>query len=253
MSSSTTTPATAAPHEGGFSQSALDAFLAPRDEPSWLLERRREAMAQFQAIGWPSLRDEEWRRTDVRMLKLAAFAPPTNAPGDAARASLSAACDTLAANYGAGIAHVDGFPVCTADRAPLPAGVVFTDLATAVKSHPEILRKYLLTEAVRPDEDVFSALHAAFWTSGTLLYVPKGVRLDVPLFSLVGLSPAGTVDLHHTLVVLEEGAEATLVQETTAGTDRGETPALHVGAVELFVGDGAKLRYVNIQNWDNQT
>lgn len=253
MSSSTTVTSNAPSHVGGFNQGAFDAFIGQRGEPSWLVDRRREALGLFQSAAWPTLRDEEWRRTDIRMLKLAAFAPPSSAPSDAARASLSAARDTLAANYGAGIAHVDGSPVRTPDRAPLPDGVVFTDFATALKSHPEILQKYLLNEAVRPNEDVFSALHAAFWTGGTLLYVPKGVKLDVPLFSLVGLSPEGTVDLHHTLVVLEEGAEATLVQEAAAGTGRAATPALHAGAVELFVGNGAKLQYVNIQNWDNHT
>jgi Fe-S cluster assembly protein SufD len=134
----------------------------------------------------------------------------------------------------------------------LPAGVVFTDLASAVTSHPELLRKYLSTEAVRANEDVFAALHAAFWTGGTLLYVPKGVKVDVPLFTLVGLSAEGGVDLHHTLVVLEDGAEATLVQETAVGAGRS-APGLHCGAVELFVGTGAKLRFVNIQNWDDQT
>ena len=100
-----------------------------------------------------------------------------------------------------------------------------------------------------PVSDALSALHAAFWTGGVFLYVPKGVKVDDALFHLVGLSSSGSVDLNHTLVVLEDGAEATLVQET-AGKGRGDAPALHCGAVELFVGRGAKLRFVNIQNWD---
>src|SRR5207302_2537899 len=139
----------------------------------------------------------------------------------------------------------------TADAARL-GGAIFVDLAAAVKDHPELLRKYLLTEAVTPREDAFSALHAAFWTGGTLLYVPKGVKVEAPLFSLVGLARDGRVDMDHTLVVLEEGAEATLVRET-AGRDRGDAPALHVGAVEIFVGRGARRRFVNLQNWDLST
>ncbi len=130
--------------------------------------------------------------------------------------------------------------------------MVFTDLASAVQSHPELIEKYLLTQAVRPSEDVFAALHTAFWSGGLLLYVPKGVRIEEPLFNVVGLSAEGKVDLNHTLVILEEGAEAALVQETAA-RGRENAPALHVGAVELFVGTGAKLRFVNIQNWDSGT
>ncbi len=60
----------------GFTEEAFEAFLRDRDEPSWLLERRREAFARFQAFAWPSARDEEWRRTDIRALKMDAFAPP---------------------------------------------------------------------------------------------------------------------------------------------------------------------------------
>jgi len=74
----------------------------------------------------------------------------------------------------------------------------------------------------------------------------------VPLFSLVGMSRHGNVDMNHTLVVLEEDAEATLVQETASG-GRDDAPALHAGAVELIVGPNAKLRFVNIQNWDSGT
>ena len=109
-----------------------------------------------------------------------------------------------------------------------------------------------MTEAYQAEADAFAALHAAFWTGGALLYVPKGVKVEVPLFHLVGLSAEGRADLNHTLVVLEEGAEATLVQETASG-DRQKTPGLHVGGVELILRKGSRLRYVNIQNWDEPT
>ena len=130
---------------------------------------------------------------------------------------------------------------------------VFVDLDRAVKNHPELLERYLLTEAVTPGADVLSALHAAFWTGGTLLYVPKGVTLEAPLFSLATLGQTGRVDLSHTLVVLEEGAEATLVRETSGQGDGGRSPGLHVGALEVFLAQGARLRLVNIQNWDRAT
>jgi Fe-S cluster assembly protein SufD len=85
-----------------------------------------------------------------------------------------------------------------------------------------------------------------------LLYVPKGVSLDAPLFELIGLAREGRIDLSHTLVVLEDGADATLVRES-AGLGDGQTQALHVGAVEVFLAQGARLRLVNIQNWDEGT
>jgi Fe-S cluster assembly protein SufD len=249
MNAQATTPPTAT---GGFSEASFEAFLKGRDEPSWLRQRRREAFATFQASPWPSSRDEEWRRTDIRSFKLDSFAPP-GLQGRSAEdfAAIEPVWDTLGANYGAGIAQVNGGVVRPADPARL-GGAVFVDLERAVKDHPGLLERYLLTEAVTPSADAFAALHAAFWTGGTLLYVPKGVQVEAPLFSLVGLARAGRVDMDHTLIVLEEGSEATLVRET-AGRDRGNAPGLHVGAVEIFVGRGAKLRFVNVQNWDLDT
>ncbi|MGE3821112.1 MAG: Fe-S cluster assembly protein SufD [Isosphaeraceae bacterium] len=236
---------------GGFDSTAFQAFLKERDEPSWLLKRRQEAFDTFLATPWPTARDEEWRRTDLRAFKLGAFSPPQRdeIPGDSA--AFEPLWSALSGHYATGIEHVNAITTRKADPTKL-GGAVFVDLATAVKDYPEILERHFLTDAVTGREDALSALHAAFWTSGTLLYVPRGVKVEAPLFSLVGLAREGRVDLHHTLVVLEDGAEATLVRET-AGRGRGETAAFQAGAVELFVGAGAKLRFVNVQNCDATT
>jgi Fe-S cluster assembly protein SufD len=242
---------TPSPATGGFTEASFEAFLKSRDEPAWLLDRRREAFEAFSSMSLPTAREEEWRRTDIRALKLASFSPSIAPPSAEDRSALTSAWDALAAHYATGLEHVNASPTRSADPSKL-GGAVLVDLATAAKDHPEILERYFLTEAVSPTADAFSALHAAFWTGGTLLYVPKGVKVEAPLFTLIGLANGGQVDLDHTLVVLEEGAEATLVRET-ASVARGDTPGLHAGAVELFVGRGAKLRFVNVQNWDAST
>jgi Fe-S cluster assembly protein SufD len=243
---------TPSPATGGFTEASFEAFLKTRDEPTWLLDRRRQAFEAFSGMSLPSSRDEEWRRTDIRGLKLANFAPPTaSEPSGEDRSALAPAWEALAAHYATGLEHVNTSPTRSADPAKL-GGAILVDLATAAKDYPELLERYFLTDAVSPLADAFSALHAAFWTGGTLLYVPKGVKVEAPLFTLVGLANAGRVDLDHTLVVLEDGSEATLVRET-ASVGRGDAPALHAGAVELFVGNGANLQFVNVQNWDAST
>ncbi len=237
----------------GFAEDAFEAFLRDRDEPSWLLERRREAFARFQAFAWPSARDEEWRRTDIRALKMDAFAPPSSGePSATDRASLEELWQRQSTHYATGIAHIGGALARQADPSRL-GRAVFIDLDQAVRDFPELLERYLLTEAVTPGADVLAALHAAFWTGGTLLYVPKGLSLDVPLLSLAALGQTERVDTSHTLVVLEEGAQATLVRETSGQGGSAEAPGLHVGALEVFLAQGARLRLVNIQNWDEQT
>src|SRR4051794_40122549 len=105
-SASATTPS---PASGGFSEANFEAFLRGRDEPSWLQQRRREAFAMFQAAPWPTARDEEWRRTDIRALKLNAFAPPPRQePAAEDVAALDPVWTTLGENYGTGMAHVNG-------------------------------------------------------------------------------------------------------------------------------------------------
>ncbi|WP_422930641.1 Fe-S cluster assembly protein SufD [Singulisphaera sp. PoT] len=237
---------------GGFSESAFERVLKERDEPEWLRERRKQAFALLQNTPMPTSRDEEWRRTDIRGLKLANFAPPERVePSAEAKDALAPSWNALSTHYATGIEQINGVVTKKADPSKLN-GAIFVDLETAVREHPALLERFLLTECVSANSDAFSALHAAFWTGGTFLYVPKGVKVEAPIFSLVGLAREGRVDLEHTLIVLEDGAEATFVRETT-GRDRGDDAALHVGAVEIFVGTGARLQFVNIQNWDLKT
>ena len=243
---------TASPASGGFAEATFETFLKGRDEPSWLIDRRRAAFDFLANSAMPSPRAEEWRRTDIRSLKLAQFAPPvTDATTADDRSAVAPVRDALAAHYATGLVHLNGVATQAADSAKL-GGAVLLDLATAARTHPDLLERYFMTQAVAPTTDVFSALHAAFWTGGTLLYVPQGVKVEVPLYTLVALAGRGNVDLDHTLVVLEADAEATLVRECTS-VGRGPESALHVGAVELLVDQGAKLQFVNLQNWDSQT
>lgn len=248
--SSSLSATTAAP--AGYTEDAFETFLKGRDEPGWLVDRRRQAYARLQAFAWPTSRDEEWRRTDIRAFKPAEFGPPAVAePSAAAKAAFDPLWDALSSHYATGVAHVDGAVVRRPDPAKL-GGAIFVDLATAAKDHPEILKDHLLTDVVKASDDVMAALHAAFWAGGSLLYVPKGVKVELPLFSIAGLSAEGRVDFGHTLVVLEEDAEAALVRET-ASAGRGATPGLHVGALEVVQKDRSRLRLVNIQNWDLNT
>jgi Fe-S cluster assembly protein SufD len=124
-------------------------------------------------------------------------------------------------------------------------GVLFGSLDALVCTHGDLLRPYLF-KAVDYRVDKFAALHAACWSGGTVFYVPRGVTVELPVHSLSALLPGG-VDLSHALIILEEDAQATVLAET-ASMDAA-APGLHCGAIELFVGPRAKLRYVNLQNW----
>src|SRR3954452_18458608 len=102
-------PATITPATGGFTEASFEVFLQGRDEPDWLRQRRRDAFATFLASPWPSARDEEWRRTDIRAFKLDSFSPTARQEGTAEDfAAIEPVWNTLSTHYGAGIAQVNG-------------------------------------------------------------------------------------------------------------------------------------------------
>jgi Fe-S cluster assembly protein SufD len=195
----------------------------------------------------PSVRDEEWMRTDIRLFKLDRFGMPEQTGPPTAGAALPDSLLAAGVELGGQVACLDSRPI-VADLLPKLArqGVLFGSLDALVTEHGDVLRPFFERHVVDPNKDKFSALQAALWCGGSLLYVPKKVRVSEPLHSLSALSRGG-VDLGKTLVILEEGAEATMLSETASTTADGG--GLHCGSIELIVEPGAALRYVNLQNW----
>jgi Fe-S cluster assembly protein SufD len=235
----------------GFTVDAFNAFLAARDEPGWLTDMRRAAWRRFGELPIPSAHDEEWMRTDIRLFKLDRFAlPDQNAASLPATGGLPHALLAEGVNLGGHDATLNSQAVAGELSAKwAKAGVLFGSLDRLVVEHGDLLRPYFERRVVDPNKDKFSALQAACWCGGTLLYVPHGVRIDEPLHSLTALTDGG-VDLSKTLVILDKGAEATLLSETASMTATGG--GLHCGSIELLVEHGARLRYVNLQNWGSE-
>ena len=228
----------------GFSEETFEHLLEVRHEPTWVTDLRRKAWRVFCELDWPSRTSEEWIRTDIRLFRLDRFALATDPTVGTvcSRGLLGAHIELGGQTFSA-----DGHLVDTRlDKQWSDQGVLFGSLEDMLAEHGDLLRSYLLTKAVYLSYDRFAALHAAFWTSGTVLYVPKGVVVDKPFHTLSTLSD-GSCDLGHTLVILEEGAEATMLSETESVHD--QAGGLHCGAIELIVKPGANLRYVNLQNW----
>ncbi len=243
---------TAIPPRTTASSTAFDAqtfelFLATRREPAWVTDRRRRAFEVYHELLAAELNPEEWKRVDIRAFRPERFTIPAQAKSEAAFGTLLAD----RAEFAGVVSHVDG--VCTVsklDEEWAKQGVLFGNLSDLVRDHGEILKPHLLTRAVSPETDRFSAWHAAFWTGGTVLYVPRNVHVTKPLYSLIGLATDGAADFSHTLIILEEGATATLLEETSC-----ESPAasgMHVGAVELLLAARSNLQYVQLQNWNDK-
>ncbi|MEZ6134134.1 MAG: SufD family Fe-S cluster assembly protein [Pirellulaceae bacterium] len=233
-----------------FTAEGFEQFLASRTaEPSWLTDCRRTAWQQFEQTSWPDRKLEEWMRSDLRGFKLERFPLPdcTDAPttGDLNSAGIPQwlaegvdAAGTLTTLNGRTLSE-------QIDEKWASRGVLFGDLSRLASEHSELVESHLYS-VVDATQDRFAALHAATWSGGQLLYVPRGVCVDQPLRIAAGMTEGGC-DTGHTLIVIEEGAEATFLYESNS--DSPNAKGLHLGAVEIMVKPGGHLRYVNLQDW----
>ncbi|WP_055069500.1 Fe-S cluster assembly protein SufB [Clostridium massiliamazoniense] len=125
-------------------------------------------------------------------------------------------------------------------------GVIYTDMETALKEHEDIVREYFMT-CVPVHDHKFAALHGAVWSGGSFVYVPEGVHVDIPLQSYFRLNSPGAGQFEHTMIIVEKGASLHFIEGCSA--PKYNLTNLHAGCVELFVKEGAKLRYSTIENW----
>ncbi len=234
----------------GVSEEAIKALSKFKNEPGWLADKRLEAWRAFEEMPMPSLRDEAWRYTDISDVRIEDFAPYAPSPDVGREQDLPDAVQALIKegeeNSALLVQHNSERAYARVDEELLHKGVVFTDLHTALAEHEDLIREKLFG-LVPMDYDKFAALSAAAFSGGSFLYVPRGVDVEVPIQSYRWLDVSGSI-MPRTLVVVEEGASVTYIDEYASAD--GEEPAFSNGAVELYVGQGASLRYVSLQNWE---
>ncbi|MCK4901048.1 MAG: Fe-S cluster assembly protein SufB [Anaerolineales bacterium] len=125
-------------------------------------------------------------------------------------------------------------------------GVIFLSIEDGLREHPELFREYFST--IIPIEDnKFAALNSAVWSGGSFIYIPKGIKVDLPLQAYFRLNVANIGQFERTLIIADEGAQVHYVEGCTAPTYT--TDSLHSGVIEIVVKKDARVRYTTIQNW----
>ena len=237
------------------------ASLERLDEPAILRAHRRRAWERYQALPMPTRRSEEWRYTDISKLGLESFTPSLPEAGSEGLALAVAAVDELEAvpesvrdvlarsrERGAVLVDVDGGTVYhRVDEELVERGVIFARLSQVAETRPDLLEKYLFSSEIPSMEEKLWAAHVALLSDGYLLYVPSGVRIETPVHAFHCLTRTGIVTSTHTLVVVETGAQATLIDEFVS-EDVAETSISLAGA-ELFGGSDATLGYIALQRF----
>lgn len=126
-------------------------------------------------------------------------------------------------------------------------GVIYTDLESAMHGEYGDMIKEHFMKLITPQDHKFAALHGAVWSGGSFVYVPPGVKVEIPLQSYFRLNAPGAGQFEHTLIIVDEGADLHFIEGCSA--PKYNVANLHAGAVELFVGKNARLRYSTIENW----
>ncbi|MCH4170982.1 MAG: Fe-S cluster assembly protein SufB [Lactobacillus sp.] len=127
-------------------------------------------------------------------------------------------------------------------------GIIFTDMDTALKEYPDLVKKYW-GKLVPPSDNKFSALNSAVWSGGTFIYVPKGVKTDTPIQAYFRINAENSGQFERTLIVVDEGGSINYVEGCTAPNYSSDS--LHAAVVEVNVLKDAYCRYTTIQNWSN--
>jgi len=127
-------------------------------------------------------------------------------------------------------------------------GVLFLDTDTALKEQPELFKKYF-AKIIPPEDNKFAALNSAVWSGGSFIYIPPGVKVDMPLQAYFRINAENIGQFERTLIIADEGSEVHYIEGCTAPVYSSES--LHVAVVELVAHKDAKLRYTTIQNWSN--
>jgi Fe-S cluster assembly protein SufD len=232
----------------GFTNVALEE-LARRDGDTLSAPLRLDAFERFEATPLPSAETEEWRYTDLTELDLGAYTPfaeePTAANLDDVRPEVLQAAGDVGARAGLAIQHNSTVIAAHLDPEAAAQGVIFESLEAALKSHPDLLAERLHT-SVPAGRTKFTAMHAAFRTGGMFMYVPKNVRVELPLQTLTYVDRDGLAVFPHTVLVADEGAEVTCIDRYVSPD---LTNTMSNAVVEIYGGPGSRVSYVGLQDW----
>ncbi len=219
--------------------------------PLEIKEYVEKAWETFMSLPMPTISDEPWRRTDLRAMPVSNFRLAEEQNNQELASPPAELLKPLIGSSHAGqVLLTQNRPEVWLEPSLRDQGVIFTDLIHAYQEHGDLLSE-LMGKIVRMDEGKFAALASAFSNQGVLLYVPKNVVIDQPLHSLLWGPGVNRSYLSHILVWLDEGASVTYMHEAASPNETGGQ-SLHAGIVEVYVGPGANLRFVELQSWGNQ-
>jgi Fe-S cluster assembly protein SufB len=239
----------------GLSRQVVETISSQKDEPEWMLEFRLKALDHFMKRPMPTWGGE---LSTLNLDEIYFYTRPAEKEGR----TWDEVPDTIKETFnrlgipeaeqkflsGVGAQYESEMVYHSIQEHLAEKGVIFKSIENGLKEHPDLFREYFGT--VIPIEDnKFAALNSAVWSGGSFVYIPKGVKVDLPLQAYFRINTPDAGQFERTLIIADEGSEAHYVEGCTAPIYT--TESFHSGVIEIVVKKNARMRYTTIQNWSN--
>ena len=239
--------------EKGINADIVNEISREKNEPEWMRLRRLKSLEIFNKLENPNWGPD---LSELKMDDITAYVKPKTdkkSNWDALPKEIKETFDRLGIPKAeqeslAGVgAQYDSEEVYFSIQKHLAdQGVIFMDFGTALKEHEDLVKEYF-QKAIPPTLHKYAALHGAVWSGGSLIYVPEGIKVDIPLQSYYRLNAPGAGQFEHTMIIAEDNAKVHFIEGCSA--PRYNVVNLHAGSVEIFVGKNAEVRFSTIENW----
>ncbi len=243
----------------GITRETVEMISKLKNEPEWMLQKRLKALEHFNSMPMPT-----WGPTlsNLDLTKIIYYAKP-DAKVNANRweevpEEIRKTFERLGipeaekkALAGVGSQYESEVVYHKLKQEWEKVGVIFENCDVALHKYPDLFKKYFMTSCVPITDHKFAALHAAVWSGGTFIYVPPGVKVNVPLQAYFRMNAPGLGQFEHTLIIVDKGAEVNYIEGCSA--PKYNQSNLHAGCVEIYVHEGAKARYNSVENWSKNT
>jgi len=239
--------------EKGLNEDVVRQISHWKNEPDWMLKFRLRALEQFKRHHYPSWGPD---LSDLDLEDLYYYARPSeemersweDVPDDIKNTFDRLGVPEAERKFLAGVgAQYESEMVYHSIQEQLAEqGIIFLSIEDGLRQHPEIFKEYF-AKAVPITDNKFAALNSAVWSGGSFVYIPKGVKVDLPLQAYFRLNMASIGQFERSIIIADEGAQVHYVEGCTAPTYSRDS--FHSGVIEIFVKKNARVRYTTIQNW----
>ncbi len=237
----------------GLTPEIIKEISKQKNDPEWMAEFRLKALETYNKLELPTWGPD---LSELDMDEIATYVRPKSKMADNWKDVPEEIKDTFdklgipeaekRSLAGVGAQYDSEVVYHSMKKELMEQGVIYTDMETAVREYPELVKPHFM-KCVPVTDHKFVALHGAVWSGGSFVYVPKGVKVDIPLQSYFRLNSPESGQFEHTLIIVEEGASLHFIEGCSA--PKYNKVNLHAGCVELYVKDNAYLRYSTIENW----